>query len=204
MKGWSSAKVPDLISVIVTTYNREDALEAVLSALSRQSDRGFEVVVADDGSRPTTAAVVERWRPRLGVPLDHVWRANCGFRAAEIRHRAILLCHGGYCLFLDVDCIGPPHLVPTHRTVAERRWFVTANPVLLSPSLPAAGLSGALGPEIWSVAGWIRQRLRGGVNRLAAILRLPLGPLRKLRSGQWRGARSCNLAVWRSDLERID
>ena len=58
MKGWSSAKVPDLISVIVTTYNREDALEAVLSALSRQSDRGFEVVVADDGSRATTGAVI--------------------------------------------------------------------------------------------------------------------------------------------------
>jgi hypothetical protein len=46
--------------------------------------------------------------------------------------------------------------------------------------------------------------LRGGVNRLAAVLRLPLGPLRKLRSRQWRGARSCNLAVWRSDLERVD
>jgi N-terminal domain of galactosyltransferase len=35
-------------------------------------------------------------------------------------------------------------------------------------------------------------------------LRLPLGPLRKLVTGQWRAARSCNLAVWRSDLERID
>jgi len=39
---------------------------------------------------------------------------------------------------------------------------------------------------------------------LAALLRLPLGPLRRLRPRQWRGARSCNLAVWRSDLERID
>jgi hypothetical protein len=37
----SAADVPDLVSVIVTTYNREDALDAVLSALSRQSDRGF-------------------------------------------------------------------------------------------------------------------------------------------------------------------
>ena len=33
--------MPDLISVIVTTYNREDALEAVLSALSGQTDRVF-------------------------------------------------------------------------------------------------------------------------------------------------------------------
>ena len=204
MKGWSSAKVPDLISVIVTTYNREDALEAVLSSLSRQSDRGFEVVVADDGSRATTAAVVERWRPRLGVPLDHVWQMNCGFRAAEIRNRAILVCHGDYCIFLDGDCIAPADFVATHRRLAERGWFVTGNRVLLSSTLTAAVLSDDLRPETWSAPGWIRQRLRGGVNRLAAVLRLPLGPLRKLRSGQWRGARSCNLAIWRSDLEWVD
>ena len=46
--------------------------------------------------------------------------------------------------------------------------------------------------------------MRGGVNRLAGVLRLPLGPLRKLRARHWRGARSCNLAVWRSDLDRVD
>jgi hypothetical protein len=28
--------------------------------------------------------------------------------------------------------------------------------------------------------------------------------LRKLRFRAWRGARSCNLAVWRRDLDRID
>ena len=38
----------DLISVIVATYNREDALDAVLRGLSRQTDRDFEVLIADD------------------------------------------------------------------------------------------------------------------------------------------------------------
>ena len=47
--------MPELISVIVATYNREDALDAVLRGLSRQRDRNFEVVVADDGSGPATA-----------------------------------------------------------------------------------------------------------------------------------------------------
>ena len=37
-----------------------------------------------------------------------------------------------------------------------------------------------------------------------ALLRLPLGPLRRLRQRRWRGARSCNLAVWRADLDRVD
>ena len=196
--------MPNLISVIVTTYNREDALDAVLSALSRQSDRGFEVVIADDGSRPTTAAVVETWRTWLGVPLSHVWQMNTGFRAAEIRNRAILASRGDYCVFLDGDCIAPPDFVVRHRKLAEAGWFVTGNRVLLSQSLTAAVLRDHAQPHAWSVSRWIGQRLRGGVNRLAALLRLPLGPLRKLRSRQWRGARSCNLAVWRSDLERVD
>jgi hypothetical protein len=39
---------------------------------------------------------------------------------------------------------------------------------------------------------------------MAPVLRLPFGPLRKLRPRTWRGARSCNLAAWRSDLDRVD
>jgi hypothetical protein len=51
---------------------------------------------------------------------------------------------------------------------------------------------------------WIALRRRGRINRLAPLLSLPLGPLRRLRSGAWRGARACNLAVWRRDLDRVD
>jgi glycosyltransferase involved in cell wall biosynthesis len=196
--------VPELISVIVTTYNREDALEAVLSALSGQTDREFEVVVADDGSRPTTAALIERWKGRLGVPLSHAWQADRGFRAAEIRNRALLAARGDYCIFLDGDCIARADFVATHRRLAERGWFVTGNRVLLSRELTAAVLRGGVLPQTWNLTQWINRRAQGGVNRLAAVLRLPLGSLRKLRPGQWLGARSCNLAVWRSDLELVD
>jgi glycosyltransferase involved in cell wall biosynthesis len=72
----------ELISVIVTTYNREDALEAVLRSLARQTDTGFEVIVADDGSGPETAALVEAWKARVGHRVEHVWHQDAGFRAA--------------------------------------------------------------------------------------------------------------------------
>ena len=49
----------ELISVVVSTYERPDALDAVLRGLSRQSDRNFEVVVADDGSGAATADVID-------------------------------------------------------------------------------------------------------------------------------------------------
>ena len=193
-----------LISVIVTTYNREDALDAVLRSLARQSDGEFEVLVADDGSRAATGAVIDAWRGKLGRRLDHVWQEDRGFRAAEIRNRAILASRGAYCIFLDGDCIARRNFVAAHRRLAEPGCFVTGNRILLSPELTADVLRGKLRPEGWSFARWLTQRARGGVNRLSALLSLPLGPLRRLRQHAWRGARSCNLAIWRADLDRVD
>src|SRR5439155_4935617 len=59
--GMRGAAIPSL-SIVLPTHDRPDALEAVLWALSQQSDRRFEVVVAADGSDVDTAATVERWR----------------------------------------------------------------------------------------------------------------------------------------------
>ena len=65
-------------------------------------------------------------------------------------------------------------------------------------------LNDGLEAEQWDAPVWIGQRLTGGLNRLVPVLRLPLGPLRKLRPRTWEGARSCNLAVWRADLDQVD
>ncbi len=194
----------DLISVIVTTYNREDALDAVLRSLARQSERNFEVVVADDGSAEATAAVIDAWNGKVGRRLDRVWHEDRGFRAAEIRNRAILAARGTYCIFLDGDCIARPDFVAIHRRLSEPDCFVTGNRILLSRDLTENVLRDKLTPEIWPLSRWLAERRRGGINRLSALLRLPLGPLRRLRQRQWRGARSCNLAIWRADLDRVD
>ncbi len=194
----------ELISVIVTTYNRVDALDAVLRSLAGQVDADFEVVVADDGSGPGTAELVSRWKTKLGHRLEHVWHADQGFRAAEIRNRAILTACGAYCVFLDGDCIVRPDFVQTHRRLAEPGWFVTGNRVLLSPDLTMTVLRDRQTPEVWSAARWLGERWRGGVNRLSALSHVPLGFLRRIRQHAWQGARSCNLAIWRSDLDRVD
>lgn len=194
----------ELISVIVTTYNREDALEAVLRSLARQTDADFEVIVADDGSGPATAALVEAWKAKVGHRVEHVWHRDVGFRAAEIRNRAVLASRGAYVIFLDGDCIVRPDFVAVHRKLAAQGAFVTGNRILLSRQLTEKVLEQQLSPETWSFGHWFFERLRGGINRLSALLRLPLGPLRDMRRDKWQGARSCNLAIWRSDLDKVD
>ena len=126
------------ISIIVTTHNRPDALDAVLRALARQSDKDFEVIIADDGSTPATAALLKSWQGRLRQPLTHVWHEHRGFRAAEIRNRAILASTGAYCIFLDGDCIPRHDFVQEHRELAELGWFVVGNRVLMSKHLTDA------------------------------------------------------------------
>ena len=196
--------VAELISVIVATYNREDALDAVLRSLAGQSDRDFEVVVADDGSTAATAAAIEAWRAKLGCRLDHAWQEDRGFRLAEIRNRAIMAARGSYCIFLDGDCLVRPNFIAVHRRLAEPGWFVTGNRILLSAALTSRVLREKLMPEGWNHARWLAERWRGGINRLSALLPLPLGPIRRLRQHQWRDARACNIAVWRADLDRVD
>lgn len=196
--------VAGLISVIVTTYERDDALDAVLRALAGQTDRDFEVVVADDGSGPSTKALIAGWQARLGVPLAQVWHPHRDFRAGEIRNRAVLASRGDYVVFLDGDCLVRPDFVATHRRLAEPGFFVTGNRALLSPTLTQTALRDHVELERWTLSDWRTQRSGGSLNRIAPLLRLPLGPLRKLRPQAWEGARSCNLAVWRADLDAVD
>jgi glycosyltransferase involved in cell wall biosynthesis len=193
----------DLISVIVSTYNRADALDAVLRALSRQSDCNFEIVVADDGSGAPTQRVVRDWIAR-GAPLKHVWHEDRGFRLAEIRNRGIRASAGRYVVFLDGDCIARRDFVAAHRRLAEAGWFATGNRVLLSRDFTARVLHEPLEPELWGLATHLSHRWRGDLNRVAPLISLPLGPVRKSLAQRWRGARGSNMAFWRADLDAVD
>jgi glycosyltransferase involved in cell wall biosynthesis len=194
----------DLISVIVSTYNREDALDAVLRALSRQTDRHFEIIVADDGSGPATAGVVRAWAAKAAVPVRHVWHEDRGFRLSDIRNRGILASAGAYVIFIDGDCIARPGFVAAHRRLAEPGWFVTGTRILLSAELTVRILKQGLEPESWGAPHWLARRARREVNRVTPLLDLPLGALRKATAARWRGARGSNMAFWRKDLEKVD
>lgn len=191
-------------SAIVTTYNRPDALAAVLRGLAAQTDRDFEIRIADDGSTEATRALLERLTPTLPVPLTHVWQEDRGFRAAAARNRAAAGARGDYLLFLDGDCIPRPDWIAAHRRLAEGGWMVAGNRILLSRELTAQALAGEWPLHAWSAAQWHEQRARGGINRTLPLHTLPLGPLRKWGARRWQRVRTCNLGVWRATFERVN
>jgi glycosyltransferase involved in cell wall biosynthesis len=125
-------------SVIVTTYNQPRQLELVLWGYGAQTFRGFEVVVADDGSGPETRAVVERMRAETGLRIVHVWHEDRGFRKTEILNRAILASSGDYLLFTDGDCIPREDLLATHVRLARPGHFLSGGYLKLSADVTAA------------------------------------------------------------------
>jgi glycosyltransferase involved in cell wall biosynthesis len=194
----------ELVSVVITTYNRSDALLAVLDGLSRQTDRNFEVVVADDGSREEQQRLILESGVARALRLAHVWHPDIGFTASRIRNRGVAAAAGAYVIFMDGDCVPEVDFIARHKALAEQGFFVNGSRVLLSEGFTQRVLAGSEQICGRSRAYWIRQRLLGHASKLTHLVRLPDWSGRVNREFSWKGIRSCNMGVWRTDFERVD
>jgi glycosyltransferase involved in cell wall biosynthesis len=190
------------ISVIVTTYNNPRALQLVLTGLLRQTLQRFELLVADDGSRPDTARLVAEFASLAPFPVRHVWHPDEGFRKCTISNKAILEATGNYLVFFDGDCIAPSHCLAAHLQQARHGSYLTGGKIPVSPSLgnrlTVEAVQGGLldGVGIWWFGVGKRRRLlvshvpfvRDMMNR-----RVPRQP-------SWRGE---NSSAFASDVLRV-
>lgn len=97
-----------LISVVIATFNdRPDALESALASVVGQSWRDWELVVADDSTKPESIAVLNAYAARLGdrmVLRHHEKRLGLVGSINE----AIGLARGEYIARMDGDDICVP------------------------------------------------------------------------------------------------
>jgi glycosyltransferase involved in cell wall biosynthesis len=91
------------VSVIIPVYNRVELICQALSSVRAQTFRDFEVVVVDDGSTDSTAAVVKAHYPEVRL----IQKENAGVSAA--RNRGIQEARGEWIAFLDSDDVWLPH-----------------------------------------------------------------------------------------------
>ncbi len=195
--------IPHHISIIVTTYNRPDALETVIEGLLAQTDRSFEIIIADDGSSSETQLLIESLAKRTNLTMCHIWQPDEGFRAAAIRNKAVAASIGDYLIFLDGDCVPQRDFVAQHRRLAEKGHLVTGSRILLERDFTHKALLGKLKIHEISRFAWFLERIRNNVNKFLPLLKIPVGLIRKIKPHSLRGVKSCNLAVWRDDFQRI-
>jgi GT2 family glycosyltransferase len=193
------------ISVVVSTYEWPEALDAVLFGLSEQTDADFDVVVADDGSGPETAAVVERWHPAFGARLFHIRQADQGFRLARVKNLGAQAAAGDFLVLIDGDAIPRRGFVAALRKSAVPGWFVAGKRLELSGTLTDRVLAERLPVHRWSLARWARER--GRSSRLEALT--PRDRRRPGRDGLPEFVPHANrygvlCGVWREDFERAN
>ena len=92
-------------SLIISTYNRSDALELCVKSVLRQSLLPDEIIIADDGSKEETGELIHQLATTSVVPIIHVWHEDLGFRLATIRNKAIVKATKEYIIQIDGDIV---------------------------------------------------------------------------------------------------
>lgn len=191
-------------SLIITTYNRPDALEAVLESVKHQRILPNEVIVADDGSTDETKAVIARFQSDYPVALKHAWQVDDGFRAAESRNRALAMAEYDYVIMIDGDMVLHPEFIADHRNAAKKGLYVQGSRVVLTQDKTDELLKN---PSDYRILKWYEKGLEKRWEKRISSLHIPFISkfiLNKEKADYYHAIRSCNMAFFREDALAIN
>lgn len=100
-------------SLIIAFYNNLHWLKMIFTALERQTCRDFEVIVADDGSKPEIVEELASLIEASTLSVRHIWHEDEGWRKNIMLNKAVKAAASDYLIFIDGDCI------PHHCFIAE-------------------------------------------------------------------------------------
>ncbi len=192
-----------MISVIITTYNRPDHLRSALLALSRQSVKFDEIVVADDGSDESTKRVVQDFAELFDAPVVHVWQRHDGFTAARSRNNAIRAARGDFLAFLDQDGLAHGDWLKLH-LITTRAGTFSIGGLLMLDEKETSGITDreVLSGEFENIHSakqrkdLVRLHRRGLFYQFLRMVGIGIKNKPRLNSG--------NFSVLRKDLEKVN
>jgi glycosyltransferase involved in cell wall biosynthesis len=186
------------VALAITTFERPDALAAVLRTAIDQRIAADEIWVADDGSGDATRAVVEQFA-RLG-PVRHVRQEHAGFRLTRLRNLAIAATAADYLIFIDGDMLLHPDFIDDHRRIASAGAFTQGVRILLDEGATRLALDAAQ-----RGANPLDAKAQGhGLRKLYGVHAPAMQRIARHVSNTVIAIKGCNQAFWRRDLERVN
>lgn len=186
------------LSLLITTYERPDALACVLKSVAIQTRAPDEVIVADDGSGRATRDVIEAFRGSSAFPVVHVRQEHEGFRAGRARNLGLARASGGYVVQIDGDMVLHPEFLADHCAMARRGCFVQGTRILLDAVRTRNLLD--RGPR---VLGPLAHGL-GGLRRAYALRAPSISPLFFSAANVIVAVKGCNQAYWLADVRTVN
>lgn len=122
-------------SLIISFYNKIDYLELVLAGLERQSEKRFEIILADDGSNDEVVHKTDELLNKFSFPAIHLWHEDKGFRKNRILNKAIEAASAETLIFIDGDCIPHSKFIEEHLAHSAEGVCYTGRRVNLSEKI---------------------------------------------------------------------
>jgi len=185
---------PSEISLIITTYDRPDALSKVFDGLKRQTQPPGEIIIADDGSGAPTQELIAKWASKMPAPLRHIRQENEGYRRTIILNQCLAAARGSYFVILDGDCVPHAKFIVDHAGLAEKGCWVQGRRCYVRQSKVRF-----FAIDSTPVLRWMAQ---GKITGWPKGVRLPVPIIR--RDTAQRGILGCNMGFWRDDAMAVN
>ncbi len=193
-------------SVIISFYNKIEYLKLVLEGFERQSYKDFEVIIADDGSKPEIVAQIKEIQNKYAFDITHVWHEDLGWRKNEILNKAICITKTPYIIIIDGDCIPHKHFIKEHITYRQPSVCLTGRRVNLSQEMTSkiTATSVKNGDLEHIVAEFIISSLKRQSSYIETGFYLKNKYLRKWSAEKKVGILGCNFSLYKEDLLKIN
>jgi len=198
--------MPQPLSLIIAVYNKPEVLRCVLAACSRQSMKDLEIIVADDGSGPAVAQVIEDSRRQWSLPITHLWHEDRGWQKNRMLNNAVRASQSAHLVFIDGDCIPGRDFLLDHWQQREDRTVLLGRRVETSKRWSEALTLESITSGRFERYGWREwmDGFRGEALRIEDGIRMPALWLRRLLLRNVRGMLGSNFSVAKEDLVAIN
>lgn len=94
-------------SIIIPLFNRPNEIDELLLSLCNQTNKQFEVIIAEDGSSIKSDKVVEKYKDKLSIIYFEKLNSGPGLT----RNKAVEKANFEWLIFFDSDCIIPENYI---------------------------------------------------------------------------------------------
>ena len=128
-------------TLIIAYYKNLPFLDLILQSLALQSEKDFDVIIAEDDNDSSTIDFLDSQREKYAFLINHISQENIGFRKNRILNLAIQLADTKYLIFIDGDCVVHKHFINQHIINAKENYCLIGRRLMLSKSFTEKALT---------------------------------------------------------------
>lgn len=102
-------------SLVIPTFRRPDEVAEFTESLANQTDTDFQLIFVDGTPEGSLEHIVAPFRDRLDITFIY----EQGIGVSEARNTGVEAARGDYLVFIDSDCIVPPHYIAAIRAAVR-------------------------------------------------------------------------------------